>query len=104
VRSGYTLISYLAMAGGWIGAFLLLTAYFLVSLRRLAGNGVMFQVLNVAGSTGLAGASVAGGVWPSVALNVVWIAIGVVILVKHAVRRRAGTREAQALPGDDQRK
>ena len=91
------------MAAGWIGAFLLLTAYFLVSLRRLAGNGVLFQVLNVAGSTGLAGASAAGGVWPSVALNVVWIAIGVVILVKHAVRRRATMHEAQALPGDDQR-
>jgi hypothetical protein len=86
------------MIAGWIGAILLLTAYALVSLRRLAGNGVLFQVLNVAGSTGLAAASIAGGVWPSVAVNVVWIGIGVVILVRLAVRRRAATREAQGPP------
>jgi hypothetical protein len=86
------------MIAGWIGAILLLTAYALVSLRRLAGNGVLFQVLNVAGSTGLAAASIAGGVWPSVAVNVVWIGIGVVILVRLAVRRRAATREAQDPP------
>jgi hypothetical protein len=97
-------ISSLAMIAGWIGALLLLTAYLLVSLRRLAGNGVLFQVLNVAGSLGLAAASVAGGVWPSVAVNVVWIGIGVVVLVRHAVRRRAAGREAQPLPDDGQRK
>jgi hypothetical protein len=94
-------ISDLAMIAGWIGALLLLTAYLLVSLRRLAGNGVLFQVLNVAGSTGLACAAIAGGVWPAVALNVVWVGIGVFTLVRHAVRRRA--RE-DPLSGDSQRK
>jgi len=83
------------MAAGWIGALLLLTAYFLVSVRRLAGNGVPFQVLNIGGSIGLASASAAGGVWPSVAVNAVWIGIGVVILIKHAVRRRAATRDVE---------
>jgi hypothetical protein len=83
------------MAIGWIGALLLLTAYLLVSLRRLAGNGVVFQLLNIAGSIGLAVASIAGGVWPSVAVNVVWIAIGIGILVKRAVRRPAATRDTQ---------
>ena len=90
------------MVVGWIGALLLLTAYFLVSLRRLAGNGVLFQLLNIAGSVGLAAASVAGGVWPSVAVNVVWIGIGVVILVRQAVRRGATTREGPPLSGDGQ--
>jgi hypothetical protein len=90
-------ISNLAEAAGWIGAFLLFTAYLLVSLGRLAGHGVLFQLLNVAGSTGLAVASAAGGVWPSVALNAVWIGIGVFILIRHAVRRRAATRGVQPL-------
>jgi hypothetical protein len=94
----------LAMIAGWIGAFVLLTAYFLVSLRRLAGNGVLFQLLNVAGSAGVAVASIAGRVWPSVALNVVWIGIGVVILVRNAIRRGTARREAGPLSQDGQRK
>jgi hypothetical protein len=94
----------LAMIAGWIGALLLLTAYFLVSIRRLAGNGVLFQLLNIAGSVGLAAAAIAGGVWPSVALNVVWIGIGVVILLRHAIRRRVATPKAQPLSRDGQGK
>ena len=94
----------LPMIAGWIGALLLLTAYLLVSLRRLAGNGVLFQVLNVAGSAGLAWAAIAGGVWPAVALNVVWIAIGLFTLVRHAIRRHTGTPEGHPLPEDGQGK
>jgi hypothetical protein len=97
-------MTYLAMTAGWIGALLLLTGYLLVSIRRLAGNSVLFQTLNVVGSIGLAGASVAGGVWPSAAVNAVWIGVGVVILVRQAVGRRATTREAQTFPEDGQRK
>ena len=92
------------MIAGWIGAVLLLTAHLLVSIRRLAGNGVLFQMLNVAGSAGLAGAAVAGKVWPSAAVNLVWIGVGVVILVRHALRRRDhAARDAQPIHGDDQR-
>jgi hypothetical protein len=92
------------MIAGWIGTILLLTAYLLVSLRRLAGDGVVFQVLNVSGSVGLACAGIAGGVWPAVALNAVWIVIGLFTLGRHAIRRRAATREApNPPPGDGQR-
>jgi hypothetical protein len=96
-------ISYLAQAAGWLGAFLLFTAYLLVSLGRLAGHGVLFQVLNVAGSAGLAVASADRGVWPSVALNAVWIGIGIVILIRHAIRRRAAARDAQPLSRDERK-
>jgi hypothetical protein len=81
-------ISLLATIVGWAGAFLLLAAYALVSLRRLSGDGVLFQVLNIVGAAGLATVSIAGGVWPSAFVNFVWIAVGVVVLVRGGISRR----------------
>lgn len=66
------------------GAALLLGAYALVSTNRLAGGGVTFQLMNLAGAAGLAANSAVNGAWPSVALNVVWIAVGVAALFRHS--------------------
>ncbi|MFR9776619.1 CBU_0592 family membrane protein [Micromonospora sp. MS34] len=54
---------------GWLGAALLLAAYALISRGRLAGDGRIFQWLNIAGSGGLALSSTVHGAWPSAALN-----------------------------------
>ena len=59
---------------GWAGAALLLGAYALVSAGRLAGGGLTFQLMNLGGAAGLAINSAVNGAWPSVALNLVWIA------------------------------
>jgi hypothetical protein len=66
---------------GWIGAAMLLLAYGLLAARRLA-DGRTYHVLNVLGAAGLTVNGAAHGAWPSVALNVVWIALGAL-----AVRR-----------------
>ena len=63
---------------GWVGAALLLGAYALVSAGRLAGGGLTFQLMNLGGAAGLAINSAVNGAWPSVALNLVWIAVGAV--------------------------
>ena len=60
---------------GWAGAALLLGAYALVSAGRLAGGGLTFQLMNLGGAAGLAINSAVNGAWPSVALNLVWIAV-----------------------------
>jgi hypothetical protein len=65
---------------GWAGAALLLLAYTLVSMRRLEGRSLAFQLLNLLGSAGLAGNSAANGAWPSAALNLVWMAVAVATL------------------------
>ena len=67
---------------GWLGAASLLTAYGLVSSGRVGGQGWFFQLLNLAGAVGLAANGVYHGAWPSAALNVVWLVIGL-----GAVRR-----------------
>lgn len=68
--------------GGWIGAVALLSAYALVSNRRLAGDSIRFQSLNVIGSVLLALNSGYHGALPSVVVNGVWILIGAVALVR----------------------
>jgi hypothetical protein len=73
---------------GWVGAALLLLAYALVSSRRLAGDSVRFQLLNLSGGVLLAANSAYHGALPSVAVNAVWIAIGLAALLR-ARRQRA---------------
>ncbi len=61
---------------GWLGAFALLAAYAAVSTGRLAGRSPRFQVVNLAGAAALTLNSGYHEAWPSVGLNLVWIAIG----------------------------
>ena len=75
---------------GWAGAALLLGAYALVSAGRLAGGGLTFQLMNLGGAAGLAINSAVNGAWPSVALNLVWIAVGAVTLAAPAARAAPG--------------
>jgi len=69
---------------GWFGAALLLVAYVLVSVGRIDGRGAAFQYLNLAGGAGLATNSAVNHAFPSAVLNVIWMAIGAVVLVRRA--------------------
>ena len=73
---------------GWTGAVLLLLAIALVANRRLAGDSVRFQLLNLSGGLLLAINSGYHGALPSVAVNAVWIVIGLAALLRA---RRART-------------
>jgi len=61
---------------GWMGVIGLLVAYGLVSAKRVEGDSVVYQVLNVVGSGLLIVNSFYYGAYPSVAINVLWIGIG----------------------------
>jgi hypothetical protein len=71
---------------GWAGAAALLLAYALVSTGRLPPESARFQMTNIAGALALMVNSTYFGALPSAFLNVVWIAIGIVALVR--ARRR----------------
>ncbi|MFZ3046465.1 MAG: hypothetical protein WA151_11160 [Desulfatirhabdiaceae bacterium] len=73
---------------GWMGATSLLLAYGLVSMRRLDGNAVFYQVLNLLGGAFLIINSFYYGAYPSVGVNGAWIAIGIFTLIKN--RKRSG--------------
>ncbi len=75
---------------GWTGATLILLAYLLLSAGRLTGQSLLYQGMNVVGAAGF----IVNGWWhgaiPSASLNVIWLLIGAVALVRIARRRRAG--------------
>ena len=77
---------------GWLGAALLLAAYTLVSSGRLGAGGRPYQSPNIAGAALLALNSAYPGALPSVALNGVWIAIGLAGLGVAGRRRSQGAR------------
>ena len=74
---------------GWLGAVALLSAYALVSAKKLEGDSLHYQALNLLGSALLIVNSFYYGAYPSVGVNVIWIAIAIVTLAAGR-RARAG--------------
>jgi len=77
---------------GWMGVIGLLVAYGLVSAKRVEGDSVVYQVLNVVGSGLLIVNSFYYGAYPSVAINVLWIGIGGCTLLRVWRERGGGSR------------
>jgi len=74
--------------GGWAGASLILLGYLLITAGKLTGQSAVYQWMNVVGAAGF----IVNGWWhgaiPSAALNVVWMLIGAVALLRIAAKRR----------------
>ena len=79
---------------GWTGALLILLGYLAITTGKLTGDSALFQWINVAGATGF----VVNGWWhgaiPSAALNIVWLLIGSVALIRLRRRERSPARAA----------
>ena len=73
---------------GWIGAILLLLAYGLVSQKKLEGDSICYQFLNIIGSVLIITNSYYYKAFPSVAVNVIWISIaGITIFRRNNVSK-----------------
>jgi len=62
---------------GWLGAAALLVAYAMVSSKKLEGNSMVYQLLNVVGSLLLAANTIFYRAYPSSFVNLIWIGIAV---------------------------
>lgn len=82
---------------GWIGALLMLLAYGLLSARRMSSDSPAYQVMNILGSAGFVLNSGWNGAFPSAALNVVWMGIGTVALLRLKGSPRPSTFARGAL-------
>ena len=71
---------------GWSGAALILGAYGLISAGKLQPRSVLYQGMNVVGAIGFIINSGWNGAWPSVGLNVVWLGIALVALMRRPRR------------------
>ena len=79
---------------GWTGALLILLGYLAITTGKLTGDSALYQWINVAGATGF----VVNGWWhgaiPSAALNIGWLLIGSVALIRLRRRERSPARAA----------
>ena len=77
---------------GWIGGALILTAYGMLTAGKLDAKSPAYQWMNVVGAAGFIANSGWNGAWPSAVLNIIWVGIGVVALIRiFAKRDRAAT-------------
>jgi formate hydrogenlyase subunit 3/multisubunit Na+/H+ antiporter MnhD subunit len=70
---------------GWVGAILVLLAYFLITARKLDAKTKIYHAMNLAGGTGLAVNAIADSAYPSAAVNLVWIAVACYGILKGTV-------------------
>lgn len=62
---------------GWIGAILILLAYYLVSTKKTKGDSILYQALNLIGAVALLILTYSKGAIPSAVLNIIWAAIAI---------------------------
>jgi hypothetical protein len=93
------MVMLLADAIGWAGAACLLLAYARLSSGRLT-VGVWYHLLNLAGAGGLAVNGAFHHAWPSTALNLVWLGIGLTAL-RRAKRARVQTSTSHPAAATD---
>ena len=79
-------VSLSSIGAGAIGATLILLSYGLLTLRRLGTESASYQWMNLAGAAGLIVNGAWNGAFPSVFLNVVWLAIALYALARPALR------------------
>lgn len=76
---------------GWSAAVMMLSAYLLLTTGRLRSVSRTYQWLNVLAGAGFIVNSGWNGAYPSAALNLIWIAIGLYGLFRGAQTERSPT-------------
>ena len=71
---------------GWVGAFLYITAYFLLCVKKLKVENVSYQLMNIFGGICLIVNSFHQSDFPSVFTNLVWAGIGVFAIYYNRAR------------------
>ncbi len=69
---------------GWIGAVSVLGAYALLSAKKLTADHLSYHGLNMLGATCLAFYALYKEAWASVAVNFIWLGIGLVAVTTLA--------------------
>ena len=73
----------LIQTAGWVGTFLIVFAYFLVSYKKVGGDSKIYQAMNLLGAIGVGVNVFHQQAWPAVALQIVWGIIAIIALVKR---------------------
>ena len=75
---------------GWTGAVALLSAYGLISAKKVDGHSPLYQVLNIIGSVLLIVNSTYYRAFPSAFVNVVWLGIAgyTIFSIRNTIKKR----------------
>ncbi len=68
---------------GWVGAFLVVLAYILVSTKKVSGDSKPYQMLNLFGAIGVGVNVFHQKAWPALAIQLVWGVIAIIALAKR---------------------
>jgi len=72
---------------GWTGTFLYLIAYALVSLKKVEGDSLLYQGINIVAGVLLIANTFYWHAYPSLGLNAAWIGIAVFTLGRKRFSR-----------------
>ena len=75
---------------GMIGAGLLLYSYVMLSMRKMTGDSLGYQLLNLGGAIALMINSACHFAWPSALLNLIWCGVGGLAVWRLVTARRPG--------------
>ncbi len=67
---------------GWIGSLMLIAGYWLNSKGKIDAQSISYQLLNVIGSVLLIVNTIYYGAYPSSAVNIIWVFIGIFYITK----------------------
>lgn len=73
----------LIQIAGWVGTFLIVFAYYLISYKKIDSSSKAYQGMNLLGAIGVGINVFHQEAWPAVALQVVWGIIAILSLMKH---------------------
>jgi hypothetical protein len=73
---------------GWIGTFLIVLAYFLVTYNKVSSTGKTYALMNLFGAIGIGINVYFHRAWPAVIMELIWALIAISSLVKIAVKRK----------------
>ncbi|MBU0569709.1 hypothetical protein KKB40_02925 [Patescibacteria group bacterium] len=62
---------------GWVGTFLIVLAYYLISSKKVTGNSRNYQLLNFFGALGIIVNTYTQKAWPAMTLNIIWAFIAI---------------------------
>jgi hypothetical protein len=96
-------MTWLTAVIGWAGAAGVLLAYLLLLRHRVSAESWLYLSLNFLGSACLAVSTSAAHAWPSAAVNLIWLAIGITPLIRahekiHRRHRRPGAAHGTDAP------
>lgn len=82
------MINLIATIVGWIGMFLIMLAYLLLSTEKLISYSWPYHLMNFFGGTGLMMNTLVNRAWPTMALNIVWALIALISFVKIIKKKK----------------